>query len=136
MHLDVVRQGTATLALVPVKVGGKGPYPFVLDTGAAISGINADLAANLKLAKTGKSAEVSGVAASARVPLVSVKHWSVGGTPLRPATIGALDFPRSRTGSKGSPSIAGLLGSDQLSRFGSVTVDYGRQELRFTPGAS
>lgn len=135
MHLDVLHQGPATLALVPVKIGGKGPYAFVLDTGASISGINANLATKLKLAKTGKSAEVSGVTASARVPLVSIRHWSVGGAALHPGAIGELNFPRSGSGSKGSPSILGLLGSDQLSRFGSITVDYGRQQLRFTPGA-
>jgi hypothetical protein len=134
--LDVVHEQSATLAIVPVKINGKGPYPFILDTGASTSGVNADLAAQLGLPRTGKSSTVAGVVSSSQVPLVRVDQWSVGGVTLRPTTIGALEFGTQNSSSSPTQStskIAGLLGSDQLSRFGSITLDYQRQQLRFTP---
>ena len=137
--LDVVHQGKATLAIVPVMVQGHGPYPFILDTGASTSGINRALAQQLGLPKTGKSATVSGVISSAKIPLVHIGTWSVHGVQLKPADVGALSFASGSSSSSSSDSshgsgIAGLLGSDQLSRFGSITLDYAHQQLRFTPG--
>ncbi len=61
---------------------------------------------------------------------------SLGLASMLVGTLGALDFPSSSS-SSGSPgasgsSIAGLLGSDQLSKFGSVTIDDGSQRLTLT----
>ncbi|MFD1720565.1 retropepsin-like aspartic protease [Amnibacterium endophyticum] len=127
--LQIVRQDGATLAIVPVMIDGKGPYPFVLDTGAATSGINQQLAQQLDLPETGQQAQVSGVTGSDRVPLVRIEQWSTHGVDLQPTSIGALPFSM---GSGGNSRIAGLLGSDQLSRFGSITLDYANEQLRFT----
>ena len=145
--LEVVQQGAATLAIAPVSINGRGPSPFILDTGASTSGINSVLAQQLDLPDTGQSATVSGVVSSSQVDLVRISSWSLAGTELEPGAVGALSFAMQQNASSsrsGSPSgssaqtatIAGLLGSDQLSRFGSVTLDYDRQQLRFTPGRS
>lgn len=134
--LDVVHQGRATLAIVPVTIDGHGPYPFILDTGASTSGINRVLAQHLHLPRTGRTATVSGVVSSAKIPLVHVASWSVHGVPLPATDLGALSFAAGSSGTttQRGHSVAGLLGSDQLSRFGSITVDYVHQQLRFTPG--
>lgn len=148
VRLDVVQQGAATLAIVPVTIEGHGPYPFILDTGASTSGINSALAQQLGLPDTGRTSTVSGVVSSSQVHLVRISSWSVAGVHLEPAAVGALSFAmqqgaspsassgRSSRGGGRTATIAGLLGSDQLSRFGSITLDYDRQQLRFTPGRS
>lgn len=128
---EVVMMGSATLVVVPVSIGGEGPFPFILDTGASTSAISSDLVERLGLEATGESSQVNGVVGSAQVPLVQVPEWSVGSASLRAADLGSFDFPVPEGSSVGS-QLAGLLGSDQLSRFGSVTIDYEGAELRFT----
>jgi Aspartyl protease len=128
--LRVITRGSATLARAPVSINGKGPFRFILDTGAATAAINQKLADELGLKPMGRRADVSGVTATQVVELVGVEEWALGDTSLPPAAIGALDFP-DKAGSSGQ--IAGLLGSDQLSRFGAITLDYRSEELRFTP---
>ncbi len=133
VDLQVLQQGSATLALVPVTIGGEGPFPFVLDTGASSSAVNSDLARQLGLEPTGGSADVSGVTGTQQVQLVTVPSWAVGDASLPARPVGAIDFPTPGGDEGGGTSeIAGLLGSDVLSTFGSITVDYAAGELRFT----
>ncbi|MEZ0163331.1 retropepsin-like aspartic protease [Kineococcus sp. LSe6-4] len=133
VDLQVLQQGPATLALVPVTIAGQGPFPFVLDTGASSSAVNSGLVQQLGLEPTGGSADVSGVTGTQQVQLVTVPDWAVGDTALPAGAVGAIDFPSpGGEGGGGAPEIAGLLGSDVLSTFGSITVDYVAEELRFT----
>ena len=53
------------------------------------------------------------------VPLVHSGPWSVPGLSLRPQLVGETDF-----GTIGSGGTQGLLGSDQLKRYGWVVLDY------------
>ena len=53
------------------------------------------------------------------VPLVHSGPWSVPGLALHPQLIGSTDF-----GSISLSGTVGLLGSDQLRRFGWVVLDY------------
>lgn len=125
----VVHTATATLVLVPVCLSGQGPYPFILDTGAAHSLVDRSLADRLHLAVTGEKAHATGVACTAAAGRVQVADWSVGQVPLRAQTLTSL----SMAGSPGGPGIAGLLGSDVWSRFGQFRLDY-RQGRLTLPG--
>jgi hypothetical protein len=91
-----------------------------LDTGAAHSLVDRDLADRLHLAVTGTTARAIGVACTAAAGQVQVPNWSLGQVPLRPQTLVSL----SMAGSPGGPTIAGLLGSDVWSRFGQFRLDY------------
>jgi hypothetical protein len=53
------------------------------------------------------------------VPLVRTGPWSVPGQRLHPQLIGRTDF-----GTIGGGGLQGLLGSDQLKRYGWVVLDY------------
>jgi hypothetical protein len=116
----VVHTATATLAFVPVCLSGQGPYPFILDTGAAHSLVDRSLADRLHLVVTGEKAHATGVACTAMADQVQVANWSLGRVPLRAQTLTSL----SVAGSPGGPGIAGLLGSDVWSRFGQFRLDY------------
>jgi hypothetical protein len=124
--IKVVAHGPATAELVPVYINNHGPYVFLLDTGSSISCVSPELAGALRLPRTGRTAQVSGVITSARVPLAMITTWKLGDVTLAPGTVALLDV--SGTGA----SVSGLLGSDELSHFGAVTIDFRHQQLRLT----
>jgi predicted aspartyl protease len=113
--------------MVNVCIDGKGPYPFVIDSGAGESIIDAHLAATLGLSHVGSRTEFSGVGCTGKAQPVRMKSWSVAGVPLAPQTLSAATLPDF--GVAGQP--VGLLGSDVLSRFGAVRVDFAAQTLTF-----
>ena len=116
-----------TLALVPVFIGGKGPFAFALDTGASRT-IMDEKAARKAGLKPGKSiGRLQGVAGSANGREVSVRSWAADEIELRPAKISTL----KGLARDGGPE--GLLGSDVLSRYGRVAVDYDNDKLLLDP---
>jgi predicted aspartyl protease len=113
--------------LVNVCIEGQGPYPFVVDSGAGESIIDAHLAARLKLAHDGAVQEYGGVGCTGTAQPVAVPSWSVAGVALDPQDLTAATLPDF--GVPGQP--VGLLGSDVLSRFGAVRIDFKAQTLTF-----
>ena len=105
---------------VDVCIGGQGPFPFVLDSGAGQSTIDAGLAHRLHLSTAGASTEFAGVGCTGAAQPVSVGSWSLDGVELAPQQLMAATLPQM--GRKGEP--VGLLGSDVLSRFGGVRIDF------------
>ena len=106
---------------VDVCIGGQGPYPFILDTGAGQSTIDAGLAHRLHLASAGAATEFAGVGCTgtAQPGLGGLPGRSTGST-LAAQQLTAATLPQM--GGKGEP--VGLLGSDVLSRFGAVRIDF------------
>lgn len=123
--LQVVKQGDRTLALEPITIDGHGPFHFALDTGASSSAIDRGLARQLGLRRTGRKVTISGVAGSATVSIVRVSHWKVGDVRLSPQRLAAIDLGSPRNGEQ----LKGLLGSDVLNDFESITVDYDDETL-------
>lgn len=115
----------ATLVQVPVYIGNKGPYQFILDTGASISLIDRALALRLNLPTSGSRQPVSGVGGIEQVVFVSVAQWRMDSLALPKTAIASGVLPNDR----GGPSIQGLLGSDLLSQFGKITLDYNAATL-------
>jgi hypothetical protein len=105
---------------VNVCIGGSGPYPFVLDSGAGESTIDAHLAKRLHLATAGPASQFAGVGCTGMAQPVSVPAWNMEGFALAPQQLTAATLPE--IGGKGEPM--GLLGSDVLSRFGAVRIDF------------
>jgi hypothetical protein len=105
---------------VDVCIGGQGPYPFVLDTGTVQSTIDAGFAHRLHLASAGAPSEFVGVGCTGTAQPVSVDTWSLDGIDLAAQPLSAATLPQM--GGKGEPD--GLLGSDVLSRFGAVRIDF------------
>jgi predicted aspartyl protease len=116
--------------LVNVCIDGAGPYPFVLDTGAGQSTIDAGLARRLHLAHAGQSTLFAGVGCTGTAQPVSVTAWSLEGVDLSAQNLTSATLPQ--IGGRGEP--VGLLGSDVLSRFGGVRVDFAAGAL-VLPGA-
>jgi predicted aspartyl protease len=127
--LHIVKHGKQVLALVPVTIDGKGPFTFALDTGASQSLIDSAVAKRLQVPKKGSAGKIAGVNSVKKAALVRVKSWRVGQVKLPPTTIVSTNLPFGNA----YAGIQGLLGSDMLSRFDVVTIDYGKQQLRLHP---
>jgi Aspartyl protease len=113
-----------------VCIGGKGPFPFVLDSGAGESTIDAGLAHRLHLVSDGAAVQFAGVGCTGTARPVSSGSWSLDGLALAPQQFTAATLPQ--IGGKGEPD--GLLGSDVLSRFGAVRIDFTQGAL-ILPGS-
>jgi hypothetical protein len=129
----------AALALVPVRIDGQGPFPFALDTGASRSLISAQLARKLHLAQIAPAKPVAGVAGTGAAYLVRVGNWTAGTAPLPPSLIDVLlqeSTDHRRPHRPARPAVqgpVGLLGSDVLSRYGKIAVDYDKSILILDP---
>ena len=129
VKMNVVKDGKQVIALVPVTIDGKGPYTFALDTGASQSLVDAQVATKLGVPKTGNHPKIAGISSVEKLATVRVRHWKVGEIELPPTTIvaGNLPFGNAKGG------VQGLLGSDMLSRFDVITIDYAHEVLRLHP---
>ena len=126
VEIQVVKHGRQVLALVPVTINGKGPYTFALDTGASQSLVDSQVAKELRVEKTGASHNVAGITDVSKVQTIKVAHWRVGGIALPATTVVEANLPFGNA----EGGVQGLLGSDMLSEFDVVTIDYARGELR------
>jgi hypothetical protein len=125
-----IRHGAdgATLVIVDLTIKGKGPYAFALDTGASLSLIDSQLARRLDLPVEGPPEDITGIGGTQRVIPVSVNQWAMGAVKLPARTITSASLVELRR----SAGIVGLLGSDVLSSFSSVTIDYANSEIVVT----
>jgi hypothetical protein len=121
----------STLAFVVVTIGEEGPYMFALDTGASNSVIDTAVAEELGLEVVSAAQGVTGVTGSTEAVRVQVTDWRAGDVDLGARPIIALDLSHP-----GSHGLQGLLGSDVLSEFGAITVDYATGVLRLRPSTT
>lgn len=119
--------GTPT---VSVMINGKGPYDFILDTGAGMTVFNADLAEELQLPITGTTR--IGDPANPRAieaKTATVKRLTIGGATFTDVPVVTWD----RSILKRDESIRGVLGNplfaDRL-----LTLDLGKGEVRIESG--
>jgi predicted aspartyl protease len=104
---------------VAVNIGGRGPYRFIVDTGAERTVISSELAAALNLHSTGDVTVVS-VSTISRVPSVNIPELGVGRRTL-------LDI-QAPSLSEHNIGAQGMLGVDSLASQ-RVTFDFRRREL-------
>ncbi|MGI8430152.1 MAG: retropepsin-like aspartic protease [Solirubrobacteraceae bacterium] len=115
------RRGS-TAAIAKVYIHGH-PYPFLIDTGATTTVVNFNLARKLGLKRVGKLTKVTGVGCTSSAQGVRISHWRIGTQPLPPINAVSVKIPMT-----GGKAIS-LLGSDLLSRFGAIRLDYQRAAL-------
>lgn len=121
--------GTQVAVSLNVCLDGRGPFPFVLDTGASESTISAQLADSLRLPAAGPLEEYEGVGCTGSEQPRRVSAWSAAGLPLDGQVLSSATLPGM--GGPGQPD--GLLGSDVLSRFGAVRLNFAQSSMVF-PG--
>src|SRR5436853_6789953 len=118
--------GAQPLILVPIHVNDRGPFDFILDTGAGTSLLASDLAKELEL-KTVGSKEGQSAGGKVSVSLAKVDSLAVGEAKLGDVDVGIVDL--SQIGKTIGARIDGDLGYNFLKHF-RVTINYRDCELR------
>ncbi len=118
------KQGQVAM-LVNVCIQGTGPYPFVVDTGASGTALDAELVKRLGLPAVGAPQRLVGPGCVTDGQEHHVTQWSIAGLPLAPQTLMAVKIPEM--GGPGEP--VGVIGSDVWNRFGALRVDFRRGDL-------
>ena len=111
-----------TLALARVIIHGRA-FPFLIDTGSSKTLVDEALARKLHLKTVGKPINVTGVGCSEPASKVRLSRWSIGGEAL-PNIVATSSVIAGADG-----KAFGLLGSDVLSHFGTISIDYAHGEL-------
>ena len=112
--------------VVSVCLDGHGPYPFVVSSGSGVSSIAPRLLRTLRLPVSSGLAPVLGVTCVPDAHAVLIKSWSMGPVPLLEQELFVTTVPSTGLGQ----APMGIIGSDVLSRFGAVQVDYHTRQLR------
>ena len=111
--------------LVNVCIQGRGPFPFVVDTGASSTAVDAGLVKRLGLTEVGQPEKLMGPGCVTDGQEHRVARWSIAGLPLAPQTLTAVKIPEM--GGPGEP--VGVIGSDVFNRFGALRIDFRRRDL-------
>jgi predicted aspartyl protease len=118
--------GAQPLILLPVCVNERGPFDFILDTGAGTSLLSSDLAKQLEVKIVG-SKEGQSAGGKVSVSLAKVDSFAVGETKLDDVDVGIVDL--SNIGTTIGARIDGDLGYNFLRHF-RVTINYRDCELQ------
>jgi predicted aspartyl protease len=118
------------LVLVPTSVNGRGPFDFILDTGAGTSLVSLDVAQQLAI-PTEQVTAGTGAGGRVRLPVGTVESLAVGQARQEHVQVGMLDL--SDLGRAVGARIDGDIGYNFLKRF-RVTIDYRRGVLELSDG--
>ncbi|HKQ57032.1 MAG TPA: aspartyl protease family protein [Candidatus Eisenbacteria bacterium] len=124
--------GDNPLILVPANVNDRGPYEFILDTGAGTSLLSPRLAERLGITANG-AREGQGAAGKVSVSLATADSLAVGGARRAPMPI-AITAELDRIGAAVGQPIDGDIGYDFLKAF-RVTIDYRKRLVRLVQGS-
>jgi predicted aspartyl protease len=119
--------GAQPLILLPVHVNNRGPFDFILDTGAGTSLLASELAKQLEVKVIG-SKEGQSAGGKVSVSLAKVDSLAVGETKLDDVDMGVVDL--GQIGKTIGAKIDGDLGCNFLKHF-RITIDYRDCEIRF-----
>jgi predicted aspartyl protease len=119
--------GAQPLILVPVHVNGRGPFDFILDTGAGTSLLTPELVKALDI-KTIGSKEGQSAGGKVAVSLAKIDSLAVGNAKIQDVDLGVVDL--AQVGKTIGAKIDGDLGYNFLKYF-RVAINYDDCEIRF-----
>lgn len=121
--------GSQTQPLVRIRIAGVGPFAFALDTGASQSLVDRSVARRVDAPIVARGRVIVGVGGVARADVARIERWRTGSVRLPAARVAVLAGRLGGSGARSGRRVRGLLGSDVLSRYGLVVVDYERERL-------
>ncbi|WNL46643.1 aspartyl protease family protein [Dyella sp. BiH032] len=126
MHLE------GGFLLVDVSIDGKGPLPFILDTGGHAI-LTADAANKLGFETRGAGVSTGSGPGSMSTAYTRVGHLGLGAADVRDLTFLVMPYPHEfYERGEGREPIAGILGLEIFERF-AVTFDYDKGQLVLQP---
>jgi predicted aspartyl protease len=115
------------LILLETTVNGKGPYRFVLDTGAGLTMISPQMAKRAGVRRD-EAQKAVGAGGSVEVHFGTVKALAIGEVRIEGLKVGIMDLAGISKAIE--TDIDGIVGYNFLSRF-RVTIDYPKQTVTF-----
>ncbi len=117
--------------IVNAYINGKGPFPFILDTGGHAI-LTPEAAAEIGLKTEGAGSSGGGGSGRVGLSYAFVDSLRIGDAevPNQPFLVIPYDNDFSDRGSK--PPLAGILGLELFERF-AIRIDYGNSQLTLTP---
>jgi hypothetical protein len=125
LPVRILPAGKGAVAIVGVCIDGAGPFPFLVDSGSSVSAVDTQLSRRFHLRQVAAAERAAGVGCSAMVVPERLSSWSAGGLPLLQQVVLRAPLPDLAA----HESLAGIIGSDVLSRFGAVLIDYRAQTM-------
>jgi predicted aspartyl protease len=120
------------LVLVPATINGKGPFPFALDTGASVSVLATDLAAQLGI-RTQKAPVITGGGGSIAAGAGVVRSLAIEAAEVLDLPVAVAAFLDALAQVVGT-ELLGIVGYNYLRAF-RLTIDYPGGTLRLSrPG--
>ncbi len=117
------------LILLDVRINGKGPFTFVLDTGAGATLLSPELASTLGLKRLGKKGNAVGAAGGkSDVSFGRVESISVGDVTAKNYEVAVLDL--ADVGKGAGKQLDGILGYTFLRHY-RITIDYPKKIVLF-----
>lgn len=118
-----------SLPVIGVLVNGRGPFDFIVDTGASHLVVDQDLATELELPGGDGNLPGTGAGGAISPARTTLRELRVGDLALHDAEAGVMDLASvSRTAEL---AISGILGYPFFAGH-TVTIDYRRQQFRLT----
>jgi len=111
------------------KIGSKGPYNFIFDTGAGGLALSSGLVKALDLKVMGTT-EARGVGGAEASKLYQLNSFEIGPLQLDSIPVSSIDFGSIEA--SGTKRIDGIIGYTLLSRY-IVAIDYGRNKIVLYP---
>ncbi|RDE17231.1 MAG: hypothetical protein C4K48_00435 [Candidatus Thorarchaeota archaeon] len=114
------------LIRAPVYINSRGPFDFVIDTGAGSSVITPDLAKLLNLRTEPVNGIARGIGGDVRLELASLDHFSLGSFVQEKMPVAVVDL--ASVSPRGRLIENGIIGFDILRRL-ELTIDYPKKLL-------
>lgn len=119
------------MLLVRASINGKGPLPFILDTGGHAI-LTTDAAKKLGLATRGAGSSTGSGPGAMSTAYTKVAHLTIGDADIQDQTFLVMPYPYSFYERGGREPVAGILGLEIFQRF-AVTFDYDHHQLVLQP---
>jgi len=114
---------------VPVQINGKGPYPFVLDTGAGSTVVTPEFAKKLGLdVQVVEQGIARGLGGDMQLSLAKIDSLSVGPSAITNEQVAVIDM--TKVSPKGKMLENGIIGYNFLKNFETI-IDYPEKRLAF-----
>ncbi|HEX5352805.1 MAG TPA: aspartyl protease family protein [Rhodanobacteraceae bacterium] len=120
-----------TKLLVEAKINGKGPFPFILDTGGHAI-LTPQTAARIGLKSAGAGRSFGAGSGSTALSYARVDKLQLGGAEIDNQSFLVLPLPPVVTDLGDGAPIAGVLGLEVFERF-AVTLDFDKQQMVLQP---
>jgi predicted aspartyl protease len=115
-----------SLVVIPVYLNGRGPYRFLLDTGATHSILSGSLAGELNV-PAGKSGFLITAGGNVAVSVVTIETIQIGSLRINQAQIAV-----TRADLLHELHLDGIIGADYLKQF-KISIDYTHRLLSIKP---